>query len=374
MVIERVRGLSGRRAVVWAVPVVVAAAVGVGAAVVAPSSGAVPSLPKRTAVQLLADVQRHAAGTALTGEVREVANLGFPSLPGAADSASLSWQDFITGSHSARVWVDGDGKQRVALLGELSEADVTHNGRDVWTYTSSTNTATHTVLPAADSAHDQLPAGSTPTSVALRLLKAASPSTRVSVDNAQRVAGRASYTLVLRPRDPRSTVREVRIAVDAATFVPLRLQLLGAGSKPAFQIGFSSVSFSKPAASTFRFSVPKGATVSTDPLGTRSDGRRHGRHSRADKTSPRTLPKDIRAGAAPRRPTVIGSGWTSVLEFPTGIGSAGGMVDRLTTRVGSSGTRLLHTSLVNAVFLPDGRVFAGAVSPALLEHIARTTR
>jgi hypothetical protein len=45
----------------------------------------------------------------------------------------------------------------------------------------------------------------------------------------------------------------------------------------------------------------------------------------------------------------------------------------LTTSVGNSGARLLHTAVINAVLLPDGRVFVGAVSPSFLENVAATT-
>ena len=123
---------------------------------------------------------------AFTGQVDETAALGLPSLPGDSSTATLSWQSFLTGTHSARVWADGPDKQRLALLGQLSEADVIHNGRDVWTYTSDTNTVTHTTLPA----HSTSPSGATttpsssdpadsysPAKLAAQLLKAVSPST-----------------------------------------------------------------------------------------------------------------------------------------------------------------------------------------------------
>jgi len=48
------------------------------------------------------------------------------------------------------------------------------------------------------------------------------------------------------------------------------------------------------------------------------------------------------------------------------------MVQDATTDIGG-GVRLLHTALLNVVFLPDGRSFVGAVQPAALEHIAATT-
>jgi hypothetical protein len=55
------------------------------------------------------------------------------------------------------------------------------------------------------------------------------------------------------------------------------------------------------------------------------------------------------------------------------LAAMSGPVSQLTTQVGTSGTRLLHTALVNAVLLPDGRAFVAAMRPAALEHIAATT-
>jgi hypothetical protein len=72
---------------------------------------------------------------------------------------------------------------------------------------------------------------------------------------------------------------------------------------------------------------------------------------------------------------VIGTGWTTVVELHDGSLTAGvgGTIDELSTSIGTTGERLLHTALLNAVVMPDGRAFVGAVSPALLEHIATTT-
>jgi outer membrane lipoprotein-sorting protein len=283
--------------------------------------------------------------------------------------ASLSWQTFITGTHSARVWVGGPDRQRVALIGELSEADVVHNGRDVWTYTSETNTVTHTVLPrAAGSLHTARSAPSaadlTPGAAAARVLKAISRSTSVTVGSSRMVADRPAYTLSIRPKDKRSTVREVTIAIDATKFVPLQVQIFGAGSSPAFEVGFATISFTTPAAATFRFKAPAGATSSSDPL--EANGRRNHWHHGG--------PLPARTTHTPSAPKVIGSGWTSVLELPSGPASAvdNGMLRDLTSAVGTSGARLLHTALLNAVIMPDGRVLVGAVSPALLQHIAAT--
>jgi hypothetical protein len=66
-----------------------------------------------------------------------------------------------------------------------------------------------------------------------------------------------------------------------------------------------------------------------------------------------------------------------IAELPTAgraLDSFGGASLRdVTTPVGTDGARLLHTALVNALVAPDGRVFVGAVRPAMLEHAAATT-
>jgi outer membrane lipoprotein-sorting protein len=368
----------------WAAPVVVAGAVAAGVMLSsASSSDASPSLPTRTAAQLLTALQKSDV-TALSGQVKETANLGIPSLPGEHSSASFSWQTFITGSHSAKVWVDGADKQRVALVGELSEADVVHNGKDVWTYTSDTNTVTHSVLPAEKNGkHDASEPASakdaTPAGIAARVLKAIDPTTKVTVDSTRVVAGRDAYTLTISPRDSRSTVHKVTIAIDAKKYVPLQVQIYGSGSSPAFQTGFTDISFTTPAASTFKFHTPKGATVSNDPFGTKDvpGEHHHGDRRQADNVKPQGKPAATDPGTTSKSPKVIGKGWTTIVELPAGMAGAqvlnNGTLHDLTSSVGSSGARLLHTALINAVLLPDGRTFIGAVSPALLEHVAATT-
>ena len=64
---------------------------------------------------------------------------------------------------------------------------------------------------------------------------------------------------------------------------------------------------------------------------------------------------------------------SAVREPIEASGGVGGLLQQFTVPVGSSGMRLLHTALVNAVLTPDGRAFVGAVRPAALEHVAATT-
>jgi outer membrane lipoprotein-sorting protein len=358
---------SGRRRAAWLVPVAVVAAVGVGAAIESSGASAAPRLSPRTPAQLLTTIAKTTT-TALSGKITEATSLGLPELPGAANTASLSWQSFLTGSHSVRVWVDGAAKQRLAVIGELSEADVVHNGRDVWTYTSDSNSVSHRVLPAHARKSDpmeQTHAELTPAAATARVLKAIAPTTSVTLGPTQMVADRAAYTLVISPRDARSTIRKITIAVDSTHFVPLQVEVFGASSTPAIKVGFTDISFATPSASTFNFHAPAGATVSKNPF-TAGPSSHDGEQA---------APAPMQGHAGNLHPRVIGSGWTSVIEVHGAdqLMGASGPISQLTTQVGTSGMRLFHTALVNAVLLPDGRAFVGAVRPAALEHIAATT-
>lgn len=366
-----------RRPAVWAVPVLtIGAVVGGGVLISTASASPHPRLPSRTAAQLLAAVQTTSA-TDMSGTIVETARFGLPSLPGADGGASLSWQSLITGSHTARVWIAGPDKQRVALLGPLSESDVIHNGTDLWTYASDTNQVTHTVLSAKDS-HGERESRETPNArsytpaaAAQQALNAIDPTTHVSVDPTRVVAGQKAYTLVLTPRDTRSTVRKVTIAIDSRHFVPLQVQVFGSGWKPAFQTGFSgSVSFATPKASIFTFHVPAGASVASDPLMVHRD---RGRHDRPE--SQGSSPQRPSRPAKPAAPTVIGTGWTSIAELSAGLpgGAQNALLDKLTTPVGTTGDKILTTTLLNVLILKDGRVFLGAVSPSMLEQTAAAT-
>lgn len=363
---------SLRRRAVWLVPILTCAVIGGGVLLSSPASSSPhPTLPVRTAGQLLTAVQSSST-VALSGTIVETARLGLPALPSADTTASLSWQSLVTGSHTALVWTDGPQKQRIALTGQLSESDVIHNARDLWTYTSTTNQVTHSTL-SADAAKKSSTAANryTPAAAAAAALKAINPTTKVSVDPTQIVAGRKAYTLVLTPRDSRSTVRRVTIALDSTNSVPLRVQVFGSAARPALESGFTSVRFKTPAASVFVFHTPKGATVGKDPFGTPSQhvGRTH-RSSAAPGKAP--------ANAQPStdKTTVIGSSWTSVVELPGGLpaGSATGLLSKASQPVGSTGDRLVTTSLLNVLIRKDGHVFLGAVTATALEAIAAAAR
>jgi outer membrane lipoprotein-sorting protein len=366
------RGRLGR----WSVPAIAAVGIaGVGVVPSALSASGHPSLPGRSAAQLLVAVERSHV-TAMSGTIRTTANLGLPSLPAASTGGNATGlQTLLTGTHTLRIWLAGPARQRLALLGDLAETDVIHNGRNLWVYESATNTVTHRMLgPHARRAarhRDLAEAELTPQAEAKQALRAIDPTTRVTVGPTARVAGRRAYQLLLTPRTSATLVSSVRIAIDAATSVPLRVQVFARGTvKPAWETAFTKVSFATPAASVFRFTPPRGATVKSGPA-IRPNRERAGDHMA------RPFP---RAAAGRHRPMTIGTGWATILELPRGTlltpgatrGQAGMMLDRLTNRVPQG--RLLTTRLLSVLITNDGRVLVGAVPGAALQHAAATGR
>jgi outer membrane lipoprotein-sorting protein len=359
----------------WAVPVgalVVTGAVMAGSLIsVAQAS---PGLPPRTPAQLL--VQAGDSVTPpLTGTVVETASFGLPSLPGTSDPTSVA--SLLTGSHTVKVWYASPRHFRLAVPAPLSETDLIADGSTAWEWESSANTVTEYTLPPHSTAPVTAPttAPLTPQQAAQQVLAAVGKTTTVSTDSNVTVAGQPAYELVLAPKDSRSLVGQVQIAIDGHNGVPLRLQVYARGaSSPAFQVGYTSIQFATPAAADLTFSPPPGATVTKVNLG-----------SQQQPSGPRP---DI---------STIGSGWLAVLDLPSAglttpagtgsgpaTGSSGGSLSPSDT-AGDSGAalnallqsarpvsgawgsgRLLQTSLVSVLITNGGRVFAGAVQPSVL--------
>jgi outer membrane lipoprotein-sorting protein len=374
---------ASRPALRWIAPAAVLALVlTVGAAGSLLRANAAGALPHRTAAQVLVDLQK-ADPDGFSGTVTQQADLGLPELPGLdgnGDSASLS--TLVSGSHTLKVWYDGPERARIALLGTLGESDVIRNGKDLWTWSSESKSATHTVLPATASvppkAGPDLPR--TPQEAADQALKALDPTTKVTTDGTATVAGRAAYTLILAPRDTSSLVGQVRLAIDSEQHIPLQVQVFAKGAgTPAFQVGFTQISFTRPDAEQFRFTPPPGTKVSEGKPG---DDRAHGRSAEgAARGDAGKRDERQRDKAADDRPSVVGTGWTAVVtaKVPADrLRSDGGMravLDRLPKVNGSWGTgRILSGTLFSVLVTDDGRVLVGAVSPQRLYSVAGATR
>jgi outer membrane lipoprotein-sorting protein len=346
-------GVLARRPVLrWLVPTgVLTAIAAAGLIATAVRAGDDTPLPSRSPVQLLADV-RTGRLPDFSGTLSERADLGLPALPDTVGGdGSSQFASLVAGTHTLRVWYAGPQLTRVALLGALGESDVIRNGTDVWIWSSTDNTASHAVVPvrpdgtAPTGVPSTLP--TTPQQAAAALLAALDPSTSVTVGAPVTVAGRSAYTLVITPRDPASLVAQVRIAVDGENYLPLRVQAFAPGSsKPAFEIGFTQVSFERPDNAMFRFNPPPHLTV--HQLG---------------------APPMPDVGSSGATPAVIGSGWTAVLATRLPIGADGQLPLGLSTLVrqlpevkGAFGDgHLLRGKLFTLLVTTDGRLFIGAV-------------
>ncbi len=255
----------------WGVPAGAVALTGVVVAGFAMSGAqAAPSLPSRTPVQLLAAVNSARVLPPMTAVVQESAALGIPSLPNVGSGDPLSALSWLSGSHTVKIWYADPAHVRIAVPVQLGESDIRRDGRNVWYWDSKTNQATHLVLPAGAATAPQgssstfTPTAPTPQQLAKQALAAVGPTTKVGLQQNVSIAGQPAYQISLAPKDSRSLIGEIRIAIDAQRALPLRVQIFARGSgSPAFQVGFTSLQFGAPAASNFAFIAPPGAKVKT---------------------------------------------------------------------------------------------------------------
>jgi len=372
----------------WLVPVAVAATVAGGVAVSSAQAGSTPDLPSSTPAAVLASVAGSSV-TALSGTVVTRVDLGLPALDGitgssgaadASDPAGLVTR-LLSGRNTVRVWADGPTRQRAQLLDPFSELDVVRNGDQVWTYTSRGNAVQHGTVPAHPAGKDAAgkttgtatPSPSatelTPAAMASRAIAAADPTTAVTLGTPEQVASRKAYTLTLTPRTTATLVGRIVIAVDAQKGVPLRVQVFARGhAQPSIETGFTSIDFATPSADRFTFTPPPGATVK--PLETPTS---------AASSAAKSLP-------AADRPTVTGTGWTSVVTVPAGAlmamaaaapsgsgtpsapsgalsgkGTAQGLAALQALTTATPAGRGLSTALVSLLLTDDGRILVGAV-------------
>jgi outer membrane lipoprotein-sorting protein len=366
----------------WAVPAVaVVVAGGVIAGLQIPTAQASPALPARTPAQLLAQVSSDAKVPPLTGTVVETTSLGLPQLPQTHNPTSLS--SLLTGSHTVKVYYQDAQHFRLAAPQSLSETDVIRNGNTLWLWESTRNTVTEVSWPKGALKHAvQQPPGIpalTPQQAADQVLKAVGRTTTVSVQASVLVAGEPAYQLVLAPKDSRSLIGRVMIAIDGKYGVPLRVQVFAKGAaSPAFQVGYTELSFVAPAAANLTFTPPPGATVDKANLGAGHPGPRGGEPAipsgygsyGSDWLTVVSLPqKDLLSGfgtgsassappaSSPAGPGVLGGDSQEVLSALFGAAKP-------VQGPWGSGT-LLRTSLVS-VLMTGGEVYLGAVQPSVL--------
>jgi outer membrane lipoprotein-sorting protein len=352
--------------------VAVIAGVGALGPVVADAS---PKLPGISAQDLLAKVQT-AKVDGLSGTVRSDANLGLPAIPGApAGSEQLT--EMLSGQHTARVAFASPDKARVSVLDNQAERVWTTDGKSAWAYDSSRREAVKLTVPEhATTKPEKAVPSYDPQAVAKQFLDAIDPTTNVEVSGTEKVAGRDAYKLRLVPKTDKTTVGSVTLAIDSKTWVPLDVTVMPrTGNNPAVEVGFTSVSFDVPSASTFSFTPPKGVKVTDQKVPAQRELPRN--HAVPKQGAPKQI--DPKApGTAAGKPTVIGQGWDSVVMLKgaqttalTGSGPLAQLLAKAPTVQGSWGQGKIVTSkMVSALITDDGRVFAGLVTPDTLQAAA----
>ena len=385
-------------------PVLVAAtAVGLSG-----SATASVDLPNKSASQILQFINTN-PDIAFSGKVLKVADLGLPPmniipdisqsmvdqmaknapkemkdfLPQASAQGELALAlEFLGGTHRANIYVDGVKKSRVQVLDLLSERNFIRNGQDFWFYDAGKQTVRHSVVTEADEARAEKEASNflnansskiafdatSPASVAEYFLNQASSSTTFTVGNDAMVAGRGAYQITMTPRTADTLVKSVRLSIDGATGLPLAVSVSAAGqSSAAFEIGFETISFERPSAELFNFTVPTGAKLIEVPLPTEADLKKY-----AGKTP--TAADEARARAVFEK--LQKAGWSAVVEIPANevpaefsLGIKGNKLYKELTKPVAGG-RLFTTALMNVLIADDGRILAGAVTPEKLIEAA----
>lgn len=434
----------------WLLAPTLAAAM-IAAAVVIPEAASAAGKPSLRPLSAQALVKKaiDAKVSYLAGTLSYTANIGLPNLSQLANqlggsSGVLAW---LSGTHTARVWYGGATRLRVAVPVGSGEDDLIVNANTAYVWQSGPYSVTKVVLPTPRTGSmgpaSTMPAIPTPASIASHVLAAIGPTTAVKVTATAYVAGRPVYDLVLSPRDAQSLVGQVVIAVDSTTGLPLRVQVFARGARsPALSFGFTRISFARPAASNFTFTPPQGAKVTTvspgsslgafGPFGALGAPGQLSSTSRpgtitqvcvtkvgqavlnqaTGSTCPATGSATVAKGtlvqgtsAAPRAgaqlplwpasslrpgtsfPTLVGSGWGSVLVVPAadlqGPATSTKHGPRSPTSAlqailgagqpvsGTWGTgHLIRSALVDILAVSHGPVLVGAVTPQALEAAA----
>lgn len=364
----------------WILPAVVGLVATGGVGYGALQAGASSGLEPKSAEQIVVGMH-DAQVPPLAGTVVASADLGLPDLPGAADSPELA--SLVSGSHTLRVWYGGPEQMRVAKLGGAGETNVIRNGSDAWIWSSSERKAVHHTVPEHEksSAHPKPTSSampSTPQEAADEILDRFGEHSTVTTTSNSTVAGRDAYELVLTPKQTNTLVKDVRLAVDGETMMPLRVQVYSTKlANPAYEIGFTSLDLGAVEDRMFAFTPPAGTTVqeaATPEHGGKHDGAPHKGHPKAE------------------QPTVVGQGWERVYvgQLPAGAldkaaaqgeqqpprrgphsrgadVDVAGMLAALPEKSGSWGSgRVLDGTLFSVVLTDDDRIAVGAVDSARL--------
>jgi len=303
-------------------------------------------VPPIGADALIASI-RNARPGPLTGTVWVDARLG--------PAASSRWPR--TGPGVARLWADGTGRRRISLPGADGERTVVDDGGSVWDWSSTTRSVTRTPAVRASA---PIPNGldglgmlgvgvwGNPAAATNALLGLLASDSMATVGPTVKVAGRDAYQLVLAPiPTERTMLREIRVAVDIRTRLPLAISVLANGlAEPALRVAFSQVNFGPQDPALFRFTPARGVAVRDRP-------------------------------ATSTGITLVGKGWDTVLvrRLPDRSAAGDPCLQRAAATLGSpidgpwGRGRVVRTPIDTTVLTSDGRVATGAVPVQVITEV-----
>ena len=397
----------------WAPAAVVASLIAAGTIVLPMQANAV-DLPDLTPQQVMALMAGEIQG--FSGTIVKTSELGLPpiQLGSMMDEEMIKemeeklpegFEDFvptlieqnlitqavelIAGTHKIRVYASSEGT-RVQILDPMKQRDFIVNKDEFWFYDSRKATAITGIfdleIDQAELDKAEAEAGaklaeyaasiqldiSNPAAVANYLMERIGESTKVSVGKDHIVAGRTAYQLIAQPNAENSLIESVVISVDSENGMALDVKVYSVEQDvPAMHVGFESISFEVPDASTFDFTPPAGTTVETfeAPADLEAEG--------FDMTEEQKLAykAELEAKYADQvKPELIGEGWESVMylssmpsEVPMELLENELFADLMTN---VSGGKVFSTPVLNVFITDSGEVYAGAVTVAFLQEVA----
>lgn len=262
----------------WAIIVVAVLAVAAVTVGIATSMAqGTTSLQSLSVAQLLAKVSDASKSTtAVSGDITWSNGLipgsDLTGLLGGQSSAPSSLSSLALGG-SGRIWLQQGTGLRLESQGSGSDFVVVAGKNGLWSYSSATSTATHyTPLAGAStktptSSPSPQPSSTDPLAAITAGLQRFASTGTVAMGPQTTVAGQPSYLLVMTPASVHTTVGSVQVAIDAKTFVPLRVRVFAKGDTTAtLSAGFRSVSYGHLGNSLFAFTPPAGATMHSQAL------------------------------------------------------------------------------------------------------------
>ena len=304
--------------------------------------------------------------------------------------------ELIAGTHKIRVYASTEGT-RVQILDPMKQRDLIVNKDEFWFYDSRKATAiTGTFDMQVDQADvDKAEADaeaklaeyaasiqldiSNPEAIANYLMEQIGETTSVSVGKDHMVAGRTAYQLIAQPKASNSLIESVVVSVDSETGMVLDVKVYSVEQEePAMHVGFESISFEVPAASTFTFTPPAGTTVETFEAPAELEAeleklQAEGASMTEEQKLSYKAELELKYADQPK-PEQIGQGWESVMylsaipsEVPMELLENELFADLMTT---VSGGKVFSTPVLNVLITDSGEVYAGAVTIAFLQEVA----